>query len=433
MGRTERTEIVKTEKGKGSFSTVKFLVSIVVIVFLITTLGVILVTIASNFKLMNFATIFAVIEETIVVIFITIILLFVVIIAGAYSVYVYFAPRDLFWGGAREGTARTVVTGPKGKATFVKAIMSFKGYKFDKDWNIISDETFCKGKKSIFEWIGLGGIYWIGIPNVRSIDEYYFSWSSLLPNGKLDPHEEKLDYVPLKEDTYGTLLPKAETGESMVPINVILLITAQIINPRKSRYEVDHWLQNVINIAKVPVLAHIATMENPRELLGNEELTKLFFNKLKESGDIEYFRNKYGVSVSRVEVGEIEFDKNVEEAAMEKWRAEQKGEAKVVEQAKEGEAYGKFMNQKKEADKNYYNMLAELGDLGTTMRYLETAEKATNMVIPFGMIGDVAKQVLTGNKSPNELAKLLQKVGITEEDLKDFVKAKAMKEKDKEE
>ena len=426
---------VKAKKMKGSkksFSIIRFLLSLALAVFLVTTLGTILVIVASNFKLLNFAAIFAYIEGAILVLLVIIILFFMVIIAGAYSIYIYFAPKDLFWGGAREGTSRIVVTGPKGKASFVKAIMSFKGYKFDKDWNIVPDKTFHEGKKSVLEQIGLGGIYWIGIPHIRSIYEYFFSWSTLLPNGKLDPHEiNNLDHISLKEDTYGTLLPKAETGESMVPIDVTLLITAQIVNPRKALFEVDHWLQNVINIAKVPVLAHIATMDNPRELLGNEELTKLFFNKLEDSEDIEYFINKYGVKVSRVEVGAIDLDKDVEAAAMEEWKAEQKGKATVMEETKRGEAYGAFMGRKKKADKDYYDMINDLGDLGTTMRYLETAEKASNIVIPFGMIGDIAKQVLTGNKSPSEIDKLLKGTGVTMEDLKELIAvAKTMKEKD---
>lgn len=424
-----RAEEEKMGRSKKPFSFIRLLLSFVVAIVLFAAAFVV-------FKTIDFTAILANIGIAALMLLVIIVLFFMVIIAGAYSVYVYFAPKDLFWGGAREGTARIVVTGPKGRATFVKAIMSFKGYKFDKDWNIVPDKTFHEGKKSVLEQIGLGGIYWIGIPHIRSIYEYFFSWSTLLPNGKLDPHEiNNLDHISLKEDTYGTLLPKAETGKSMVPIDVTLLITSQIVNPRKALFEVDHWLQNVINIAKVPVLAHIATMDNPRELLGNEELTKLFFNKLDDSGDIEYFINKYGVKVSRVEVGRIDLDKDVEEAAMEKWRAGQTAEALIVAETGKGDAYEAYMKKKREADKQYYEMIEVLGDLGTDMRYLESVEKSSNIVIPpLRMLGNIAKQALKGDKSPSEIDKLLKEAGITMEDLKELiVMAKAMKEKSKEE
>ena len=424
-----RAEKEKMRGSKKSFSFTRLLLSfIVTIVLFAIAFGV--------FKTIDFVAILANIGIAALMLLVIIILFFMVIIAGAYSVYVYFAPRDLFWGGAREGTARIVVTGPKGKATFVKAIMSFKGYKFDKDWNVVIDKTFHEGKKSILEQIGLGGIYWIGVPNIRSIYEYFFSWSTLLPNGKLDPHKiDNLDHISLKEDTYGTLLPKAETGKSMVPVDVTLLITSRIINPRKSLFEVDHWLQNVINIAKVPVLAHIAKMDNPRELLNDKKLTKLFFDKLEVSGDIEYFRDIYGVEVSRVEVGAIDLDKDVEEAAMEKWRAEQTAEALIVAETGKGDAYEAYMKKKREADKQYYEMIEVLGDLGTDMRYLESVEKSSNIVIPpLRTLGNIAKQALKGDKSPSEIDKLLKEAGITMEDLKELiVMAKAMKEKSKEE
>ena len=425
-GNVERSKESKGSKGnKNSFSFVNFLLSLIVAIVLFAVVGGIV-------RLIDFAAI----GWAILTMFIVIVLFFAVIAAAAYSVYVYFAPKDLFWGGAREGTARIVVTGPKGKAAFVKAIMSFKGYEFDKDWNVIIDRTFHEGKKSILERIGLGGIYWIGIPSVRGVYEYFFSWSTLLPNGELDPHEIKnLDHISLKEDTYGTLLPKAETGESMVPIDVTLLITARIVNPRKALFEVDHWLQNVINIAKVPVLAHIATMDNPRELLGNEELTKLFFDKLDKSGDIEYFRNKYGVEVSRVEVGAIGLSKEEEEAAMQKWKAEQTGEAEVVKKTKEGEAYEVYMEKKREADKQYYEMIQVLGDLGTDMRYFESVEKSSNIVIPpIRMLGNIAKQALKGDKSSDEAVETFKEAGITKEDAKNIIAlARAMRKKSEEE
>ena len=67
---------VKAKKMKGSkksFSIIRFLLSLALAVFLVTTLGTILVIVASNFKLLNFAAIFAYIEGAILVLLVIII------------------------------------------------------------------------------------------------------------------------------------------------------------------------------------------------------------------------------------------------------------------------------------------------------------------------------------------------------------------------
>ena len=361
------------------------------------------------------------------------IILAATILAGVYSIYTYFAPNDLFWGGVpEEGTACTIVVGTEDrKGKFVKAVMSSTGNKLDKDWNIVPDETYQEGKKSFLEQIGLGGIFWIGIPKVRRRHRASFSWSSMLLNGELDPHEGVFDYVPIVEDTYATLIPKAEAAKSMVPMNITLLITAKVVNPMKARHKVDHWLQSVINLTKVPALAYIAQLDNPRELIGNKELINLFFKGHEMSKLIKYFRDEYGVEVSRVNVAAIGLGKEEEDAAMEKWKAERTAEALIVTETGKGDAYEAYMIKKKKADRQYYEMVNELGDLGITMRYLETAEKASNVVIPFGMVGDIARQVLGGNKSSDEIVVLLKEANITVEDIKNAIEMfKEMKEKD---
>jgi len=415
----------KTNKGnKKSFSFVKLSLSFVKAIILFAI-------VVGIFGLIDFATIGTVIEEAVLIISIMIVLFFAVIVAGAYSVYIYFAPRDLYWGGVpEEGTACIVVAGTeKRKGKFIKAQMSFRGRKFDKDWNVVPDETFYEGRKSFLEQIGLGGIFRIGLPGIRRRFKYYFSWSSMLPNGELDPHEIKdLDHISLKEDTYATLIPKAEAAKSMVPMDIKLLVTAQVINPRKALFEVDHWLQNVINLTKVPALAYIAKMDNPRELIGNKQLMVLFFTELETSGLIKHFRDNYGVEVSRVNVAAIDLDETEKNAAMEQWKAERSGEAYQTKIAMETDA---------DVDRidRINKKVQEFGDLGVAIEYLKTAEKSGNIVIPpAGMIGHIVKQAFGRNESSDEIVKLLKKANITGDDIKDFVKIiKAMKEKDEEE
>lgn len=428
-----RAEKEKMRGSKKSFSFTRLLLSfIVTIVLFATAFGI--------FKTIDFATILANIGIAAFMLLVIIVLSLAVIAAGVYSVYIYFAPRDLFWGGKpEEGTACTIVAGTENKkGSFVKAEISYVGHKLTKNWDVVPDENFQAGEKSFLERIGLGGIFWIGFPKIRRRHEDSFSWSTILDNGKLENHKGVFDYIPLKEDTYPTLIPKAETAESMVPIDVVLLITARVVNPMKARHRVDHWLQSIINLTKVPALKFIAQMDNPRDLIGNEELTKVFYDKLEASGDIEYFRDVYGVRVSRVEVASIDIDEEAEKAAKKKWTEEQEAAALIVKEEGVGTAYSKRIGIQTEADvrriEDINSKVQEFGELGLVIEYLKAAEKSGKMVLPPPtMIGDALKQALGGDKSSDKLAEFLKKTGITKEDIEDFAKAKAKKMKEKSE
>ena len=427
----EKNTAVAVKKGsKKSFSLVNLLLSLIVAIVLIgIVVGIV--------RLIDFAAI----GWAILTMFIVIVLFFAVIAAGIFSVYTFFAPRDLFWGGKpEEGTACTIVAGTDNrKGSFVKAEISYVGHKLTKNWDVVPDENFQAGEKSFLERIGLGGIFWIGFPKIRRRHKDSFSWSTILENGKLENHKGIFDYIPLKEDTYPTLIPKAETAESMVPMDVVLLITARVENPMKARHRVDHWLQSIINLTKVPALKFIAQTDNPRDLIGNEELTKVFYDKLEASGDIEYFRDVYGVRVLRVEVASIDIDEEAEKAAKKKWTEEQEAAALIVKEEGVGKSYSGRIGIETDADVNRIQRInsevSKFGDLGRDIEYLKAAEKSGKMVLPPPtIIGDVLRQALGGNKSSNEIDKLLKEADLTMEDLKELVVlAKTMKKKDEEE
>lgn len=363
------------------------------------------------------------------------ILFILVIIVGIYSIYVFFAPRNLFFTGVQEGTAIAIMVGTGARAAFVDAKMNLKGFAFDEDWNIVSAGTIRRKTESIFEKLGLGGLASVGIPGIHRIHEYLFDWSSMLQNGEIKPHKESLNYISLRQDIYATRLLEAETGQSMVPVDITLLITAKVINPYKALFRVENWLEFVINRVKVPVRDYVAGEENPRRLIiEKEELGKLFLRKLEDSGDLEYFRKEIGVEVLKVETPKIDLGE-LQKVATAEWEAEQKGNAEVAKQTKEGEAYKAKRVREKEADMDYldgvYGKVQEFGDLGTTLRFLDTLSDAakgpSNTIIPFGMIQDIARQVL-GTKS-SEITGLLGE-GITKEDIENLKKVVKMREKD---
>ena len=355
-----------------------------------------------------------------------------VIAAGIYSIYVYFAPREMFWGiDPEEGKVITVVKGgEEGRGGFVKAVMSCKGYKFDKDWNIVKDETYYPGKKTFLERIGLGGIFRIGWYKTRRIDEHSFIWDSVLPKGELKHHEGTFKDMSLKEDTYGLFISKVESKESMVPIDVTVAVTARIENPVKARYRVADWLQNTLVLIEPMIVVFIAKMDNPRELIGNEGLMDIFFKELQEDGLVERFINRYGVEVSRVNVVAIELDEDAKDAAKAKWTEERNAEALIVKKRGEGEAYRVKLGQKEKADEEYYRMVQKFEKLGTDMQYFETARESNNVVIPpiGAVIGAILKQAFVKNESSDEIVKLFKEADITAEDIRNAIEVvKAIK------
>jgi hypothetical protein len=405
----EDKEIVKT-KSKGGLFSIKNILIVTSIVFVLLVVSFVITK-----KIMGP---------------IIIVLLVLIIVAAYYSMYVYFAPRNLFFSGIREGTAKMIMVGTKENPKFVRAAISYKGFTFDENWNVIL-ESKRKKWQSFIEYIEhiLPGLIFVGVPGINWIWEYDFSWSSMTQDEKIKDKKELLDYIYVKKDIYVAKLKGAEVGESMVPVDIILLLTIEVINPYIALFQVEKWLEIVINRIKVPIRDYISDQDDPRILIRQKKaLGDLFFNKLKESKDLEYFEEKVGVRVSKIETYDIDLGE-WQETATKQWKATQEGEAEVIKQTKLGQAYVAYRERQKTADMDYlsgvYSEIMEFGDKGLVMRFLDSltdaAKGPSNTIIPFGFVQDIAKQIL-GTKSPGVAEIIKETLGedITKEDIKKF-------------
>lgn len=358
----------------------------------------------------------------------------ILIVAGITFLYTYLAPRNLFFTSISEGTSKQIMVGTGKDAAFVKSVMRYKGHYLDEDWNVVppdcpapdlSERVYVK-EKSLIEKL-FPGLAFVGWPGIYHVYKYKFSWSSRTQKGEVKTNDEEIDQIYVKSDVYYAEVKDAEVGNSMVPVDIKLLLTVKIINPYKALFKVEKWLEYLLNRVEVPIRDYVADAEGPLTLMkGKGNLGNDFFERLKKEGDIEEFRETYGICLIKIQTPDIDL-KGWQETATAEWRAQQEGKATLVRETAAGAGYKARRAQEMLADQAYlntvYGAVREFGDLGTTLRFIdaltEAAKGPSNTIIPFGFIENMAKQVL-GPKNSGGMIDLLKEItgkeNITKED-----------------
>lgn len=181
------------------------------------------------------------------------------------------AQIDLFWTVVRERQAKIVL---KNEAfywcfmsfaghIFVRDIPDFpnelpKGYKRKDPWDIVEDKWGVLAERSkqfrVFHFLTLSlfrNIRWMGLPPVHKIYRYRFTWTSLEQTEDKETGETEmrpvttdltLNYVLLQQDVYALLIKTVETKE-LLPVDIIAILPATVINPVKALFNVQHWLE----------------------------------------------------------------------------------------------------------------------------------------------------------------------------------------------
>ena len=103
----------------------------------------------------------------------------------------------------------------------------------------------------------LRGIHWIGIWPFAQIHTYKFAWTSLEDqvdqttgihkNLKFTSDDELLTHILVQQDTYVSRLDGAECKDN-IPLDVVYLITGEVVNPYKALFRVERWLEATQNL-----------------------------------------------------------------------------------------------------------------------------------------------------------------------------------------
>ncbi len=320
--------------------------------------------------------------------------LFLIVCLGLVGLVLILARLDIFFTIAEEGTAKAILA----LGGFSRVIMQYRGKIINDQGEVVDGQEF-----HFF-----GGLRWLGIPFYHSLYKYHFRWKTLrVQTGEIVPRDEKISYILVKDDVYVVEIKNAES-KGMVPLDIILLLTARCINPYKALFKAQDWMEMVINRSEALFREYVNQFDF-EELVGRKQKAgEEIWEKLAESGLTSrekvgeekkegLFQAEYGIDIRGVEMRDInpsgEYKKTYEEAASKEWQAKQ--EAKRVVTIADAE---------KNRIETVYETIKKYGDLGKSVRFMESLDTAGknpgSWIIPFDL-----RQILGGlfgSKPPDD-------------------------------
>jgi len=308
---------------------------------------------------------------------VSVIILIIINIACLPFLIKEMAKKDFIFTLVKEGTAKAIMG--SGDSGFQRFLWEFKGYKLDDEWNVLND-TDQPNNKRLKQFLGLSGVYFLGIPGLHSVHKYKFRWNSLkqAPDSTtkeaggiyFTSHDEELDYIILQQDVYYARIESAE-DKNMVPLNFDVTLPIRINNPYKALFVAQEWLEMTWGIV-LPALRRFVAKQEWGDLSQRiQDKEKDFikdiiqeFNNLDNSFGVEIASDKFRIirispAGKRAEMYEA--------AATKQYEAEQKAkEIKVLAEA-----------ERDRIDK-VYGKIEEFKELGQIVLHLESFVKAAN-------------------------------------------------------
>ncbi len=251
-------------------------------------------------------------------------------------IYFVLAKKNLFFTFVEEGTAKAVVRGatfkkvttPEGKVykvtkggQFRRALIQWRGYTLDRKSNVV------EGRE---RWHPFGGLRYYGFWPFDQIYTYIFQWTGVAENGEIQSHpKEKLDYILLKDDIYWAEVENAE-DEELLPLNVEVILTQRVVNPRKALFAVQSWLETIVNRIKPAVRDSITSKPYKLLIQKTEAIGEEIYGKLEEELLEKEFLDRYGIDVRKIEVKEINPREEYRDATLKKWLGQREAEARAA-------------------------------------------------------------------------------------------------------
>ncbi|MDD5696502.1 MAG: SPFH/Band 7/PHB domain protein [Candidatus Pacebacteria bacterium] len=252
-----------------------------------------------------------------------------IIVFAPIVLYFSWAKNNIFGTFIKEGYAVIIVEGDK----FFKAMIQYKDYGFDKDWNVLEINEENKDKIIKRPWyenlLGMSLFLW----PVRKVYSYDFEWTKITEQSQTVHKSETLLHVLLKLYVYFIEVLEAEDKDNM-PVSVGMAVEMKIINPYKALFKVQNWHRTVVNIIQGEVRDFIRRHSYDdliarKEEKGEKPLGDEFFDLMKETR--KKFRDEYGVEVTKIKVSQIIPKKEYLEATTRRIVAERNREAIEVE------------------------------------------------------------------------------------------------------
>jgi len=281
-------------------------------------------------------------------------------IATFLVIYFWLAPTNRWFTFVKEGTAKIVVRGDK----FEKALIQWEGRTFEytaksaERWLVVEEN-----EKRKEPWHPLGGFRFYGFWPILDIYIYNFKWSGVTEDSQVVHHpKEPMDYILVRDDVFWAKVEEAE-DINLLPLTIELVLTIRIVNPYKALFNIQNWLETVINRIK-PTVRDVTTQKEYKEWIGQPEaMGETIYQRAEET--LKEFRETYGVDVRKIQVKKIDPPPDYRRETLAPYLAELERQATVTKA--EGE---------KQRIKRVFAQIKQFGDLGKLVRTLEAAERS---------------------------------------------------------
>ena len=286
------------------------------------------------------------------------------------------AGQNMFWTFVQEANAKAVMAGKR----FEKLLMSFNGRNFKglppktnagdlNQWEVFENKDYKLEPElyiaRVFPF--LRGLKWVGIWPFIQVYEYRFTWTSReqvknpvtgLTETRLVTTEKYLDSILLQADTYAFIIVSVGTKEA-VPLDIEVNFLAQVTNPYKALFEINHWLETSINQMTGQIRPYIGQLSFKEvnsfikdKKLGEVEEEEKSLDKHMEAL-LKIIHEKYGVEISNVMI--VEASPNSQEAT-----DAITAQAKVFVANQEAEAMGIIAEAQMKRAEKYYTTVSNI-------------------------------------------------------------------------
>jgi len=260
----------------------------------------------------------------------------IILFFGTFFLVLYFvwAREQIIGCFPEEGHAVIFMEGD----SFRDMVIKYRGKKLDEEFNVVENDN---KEREPFNIFGMHIIPWWPLGNVF---RYSQKWTKLGREGK-EEREEGLWQVLLMKYPYYVEVLSAETINK-VPINMGLIVEAQIINPYKAMFAAADWVYMMNSWFEGLVRDFIRTMSyedlitKDLSLEIDKYIAKNTLPGMEDSLKALLF-NIYGVSVTKISVVSIApADERYAQATLDEVVEEKRREAEVVRATAEAQKRG---------------------------------------------------------------------------------------------
>src|SRR3989344_375614 len=199
---------------------------------------------------------------------------------------------------------------------YSKTIVSREGYKVASNDDIVA---LAPGEKPPFKLPG--GLRLVGIWGIHTLHTHYSKWILIKKDEKGYSAEVgsavQVDETLVIDQVEGLWVSQAEDKDEL-PLDILLAVTSEKVNPKKALLEVDNW-REALDKRVSPYVTRFIAKKSYEELdemdLENDLLTAL---SAGTTSVISEFLNRYGVRIRKIEVIDINPPENYREMTLKK-------------------------------------------------------------------------------------------------------------------